>query len=360
MTLPAGTPLQDGKYIIQLLLNQSDFGLTYQATHALLGQSVILQTFNTVAQQRSDYELLKQKFMTGVRSLSQKSDDRLRMLDCFEEAGRPFVVLQAIPGQLPPHLNDWLLLAPEAKLPAAPEAKPLPLAPQPEASDATIAATAPPQALEVQEVSEAAMPVQLQPREVVLPTGLSGATNGTKPHLPTVPKPQLSAAVLIAVLAGLGLGAGGGVAIRYSPNSSQSVPHLFGNRQSFPSEGDWPITEIPTSTTAPRVEQPLYLSTPVPESYSPPLEQLPPAPAPSAIQPLPEPEARTSPDDFTPPKPVEKLPPLIPPRSEPAPAEIVTPAPFSEPLPIAPDPVPVEPPLEAPRLPKGAADPQQF
>ncbi|NJR65851.1 MAG: hypothetical protein HC772_11900 [Leptolyngbyaceae cyanobacterium CRU_2_3] len=109
MTLTAGTTLQNNKYLIQAVLNQSDFGITYQAKHALLEQSIILQTFNQVVQRRGDFAELRRQFLTSVRSLSQRPDV-LRVLDCFEEQGLPYVVLQAMPEQTPPKLGDWLTL----------------------------------------------------------------------------------------------------------------------------------------------------------------------------------------------------------------------------------------------------------
>jgi hypothetical protein len=72
MNLTAGATLQNHKYVIQKLLRQSDLGITYEAQHAYLAQTVALQTFNETVRQRSDFEQLRQQFLSKVRSIVQQ------------------------------------------------------------------------------------------------------------------------------------------------------------------------------------------------------------------------------------------------------------------------------------------------
>jgi hypothetical protein len=116
MSLTAGATLQNEKIIIESTLHQSDFGITYRATHAFLDRPVILQSFNPILQQRSDFQTLRQTFLQRVLLLS-KQPDSAQVLDCFEENGMPFVVLEATTDRAIPQLTDWL------EMPIAPEAE---------------------------------------------------------------------------------------------------------------------------------------------------------------------------------------------------------------------------------------------
>ena len=360
MTLTAGATLQSSKYVIQARLHQSDFGATYEATHTLLDQPVILQTLNPVVQQRPDFAELRQQFMQAVRSLSRQeaSQGTARVLDCFEEAGMPFIVLQQpIAGQVLPNLNDWLTLPPEpspeksveipksiapaVSTPVRQPISPEPQQPQPLAELAAGVAAARAkgaivsESLPVASAPEISVPVapqvqaspvqtsQVQAPQVQVPQAtVSVAPSAPKapkapkstpskglpllPDLPThanppassksselAPKRKLPVALLITILAGLGLGAGGGFALRYqpssqagqpsqtgqtNPNSSQSASgfssNLFSHPQTFPSQTDWPIQADPTLfPSAPKLEEPVYRSAPVPDYYTAPSAQ---------------------------------------------------------------------------------------
>ncbi|HEY9628478.1 MAG TPA: hypothetical protein V6C84_14350 [Coleofasciculaceae cyanobacterium] len=325
MTLTVGETLQNSKYLVEGVLSQSDFGITYQAQHALLDQPVFLQALNDTVRQRSDFTSLRQQFMLAVRSLSQRSD-ALRVLDCFEENDLPYVVFQANPGQMPPHLGDWLTLPPEPFTPEAlSEAKekkaqevlsssvaelqvsgntpdsstaptlaaeavaPIPSVSMPEqipvavpeqipvTSPATLAvAPKVPQEHELIQKPELAREPELT-REIKLPQIHSAAHNGTtgRSH-PIAPLQRRSRVPLLAAtLVGLGLGAGAGVALRFQPVAdTQRPPSLFGREQTFPAQGDWPITEIPNQfSSEPAIEEPLYRTRPAPDYYSDPIPQ---------------------------------------------------------------------------------------
>ncbi len=310
MTLIAGTTLQSSKYVIQACLHQSDFGVTYEATHTLLAQPVILQTLNPVVQQRPDFVELKQQFMQGVRSLSQQETipGTARVLDCFEEDGMPFVVMRSIVGEIP-RLSDWLTLLPEPPLNKSVE-KPkeeetIPVVPAPE-----IAVPGTPSAQVQMKTSQATVAVAPKaPTHKVLPLLPNLPTQGDRPDPKPQPVPQrkLPVALLITALAGLGLGAGGGLAVRYQPAAQKSADtpdtpqsasnfssNLFSHEQPFPPQSNWPVQEDPKLfPSAPKLEEPVYRSVPAPSYYT--------APAPAQplyTSPIPQPAA-PSPYDST-------------------------------------------------------------
>jgi hypothetical protein len=282
MTLIAGTMLQSSKYVIQACLHQSDFGVTYRATHTLLAQPVILQTLNPVVQQRPDFAELKQQFMEGVRSLSQQetAPETARVLDCFEEEEMPFVVLRSIEGQALPKLSEWLKLPPEplvsVRADAVPEVLPVVSAPE-------IAVAAAP--TQTSQATVAVAPKAPTPK--VLPLLPNLPAQGDRPDLTEAPKRKLPIALLITALAGLGLGAGGGLAVRYQPTPQKSADtprstsnfssNLFSHEQPFPPQSDWPVQEDPKLfPSAPKLEEPVYRSVPAPNYYT----------APAPVQPL--------------------------------------------------------------------------
>jgi serine/threonine protein kinase len=99
MNLTAGAVLQSGKYIIQSVFSQSELGVTYQATHSGLDQTVTLQTLREGG---SVEELAQrsQQFLTAARQFARCQHPHLvRLLDIFEEDTLPFAVLEHLPGQ---------------------------------------------------------------------------------------------------------------------------------------------------------------------------------------------------------------------------------------------------------------------
>ena len=98
MNLTAGTPLQNGKYILQNQLRKGAWGITFRAIQAPSSQSVVLKTLLT--QPQTDSAHLKQRFVEEARRFAQCQHPGLaRVLDVFEESGLPFVVLDYVAGQ---------------------------------------------------------------------------------------------------------------------------------------------------------------------------------------------------------------------------------------------------------------------
>ncbi len=301
MTLKTGEPLQNSKYVVQSVLDQSDFGITYSARHTLLDQLILLQTLNDTVQQRSDFPQLRQQFLTAVRSLGERSDT-LRVLDCFEENTLPYVVLQATVGQTP-RISDWLTLPPE------PLTSDLSHSELPEASKSEI--PVPPTKAEVPIAPELM-------REIVLPQINGTSQNGTTGRSPQIVQPQKRIPIpfLVTLLIGLGLGAGAGFALRFQPTGVARTPSLFGQEQAFPSQGDWPITETPNRLSVePKIEEPFYRTnvpdySPTPQPlYSPktdfssPPSDLPPSPEAKSDRPLESSPSPSLSDNLSPPAP---------------------------------------------------------
>jgi len=98
MNLTAGTPLQDGKYVLNNLLGQSAWGVTFKATQTRLNQAVVLKTLRS--QPEMDIAPLRQPFLAEARRFTQCQHPGLvRVLDSFTEAGLPFVVMDYVTGQ---------------------------------------------------------------------------------------------------------------------------------------------------------------------------------------------------------------------------------------------------------------------
>lgn len=283
MNLTAGTALQNQKYVIEKLLHQSDFGVTYQVQHAYLGKPVVLQTLNDSLRQRDDFAQLQQQFLTKVRSLAQKTIANARVLDCFEENGMPFVVFELAPGRMPPLLSDWLMIAPHTALPVPPAETPdLPLTAAPTLSALDSAEETLPPA----PASPTALPSQTASPSLSMPVSTAMATQFVRVPPPSTPsKIWMPLSLLFVSMFGGILGAGFGLSVRLAPtaqtgeNPSKLTSRLFSREQSFPSGTEWPISETPQIFTADPtpIEEPVYRVNPTLENY----------PQPS-FQPLPE------------------------------------------------------------------------
>jgi eukaryotic-like serine/threonine-protein kinase len=99
MNLTAQTALQDSKYILDTQLGKGVFSLTYRATNTHSGQTVAIKTLGDNMCQHPDFDQFKQKFLELAERLSHCQHPNLvQVRDRFEEAGRPYLVLDYIPG----------------------------------------------------------------------------------------------------------------------------------------------------------------------------------------------------------------------------------------------------------------------
>jgi len=104
MTLMAGATLQHGKYTIQTVLEQNEWGITYQALQVDLAQIVVVQTLNLPEPPASDLD----QFLATVRQrLSPLPNSQVSVLECFIESNLLFIVLEHAEGGLDPDLRNW-------------------------------------------------------------------------------------------------------------------------------------------------------------------------------------------------------------------------------------------------------------
>lgn len=392
MSLIAGATLQNQKYVIQKLLHQSDFGVTYQARHAYLEQDVVLQTLNLALRHRSDFQQIRQQFLNKVRSIAQETHS-VRVLDCFEEGELPFVVFELAPGQAPPQLMDWFPLMPHTVNPFATVAHTVAHGEGPQNSAPVPSHGGPSHggSSRVENVLATAETIPPAPgfatsSELKEPApSVTGKTTvkTAVAHSPMQSTPPRSrskgwmpiALVSLSMFGGL-LGAGFGLSLRLANTSANQASgeitpklpsYLFSREQPFPAEADWPVSETPQFfTTDPTpIEEPVYRINSGAEDFSSPnFPVLPEAPLPSPSFPAVDPSAiQTMPPPLdqpglTPPPVVTERPnrlpaaPSIPTPAAPSiPAEPAPPALPEIPEPAAPDlPVPNAAPL-SPSLP---------
>ncbi|HEY9674736.1 MAG TPA: serine/threonine-protein kinase [Waterburya sp.] len=99
MNLTAETAFNHGKYIFHNQLGKGVFGITYRATNTESGQTVVVKTLSENLRQHSDFEQFKRQFLElGERLKHCKHPHLVPVLDVFEEAGCPYLVMEYIPG----------------------------------------------------------------------------------------------------------------------------------------------------------------------------------------------------------------------------------------------------------------------
>lgn len=99
MNLTTGTSLQNGKYIVNTTLGQGGFGITYRATHAYLGQPVVIKTLNYNWRYHTEFKKFGQEFIAEARRVTKcQHPNIVKVLDFFEENNLPFIVMEYIPG----------------------------------------------------------------------------------------------------------------------------------------------------------------------------------------------------------------------------------------------------------------------
>ena len=100
MHLTAGKKLQNGKYVVDAILNQRELSTTLRAHQVHLNQPVILTTLGSSPETMGDTAHLKQSFIETARRFARCQHPGLaRVVDLFEEEGQPFVVLDCGVGQ---------------------------------------------------------------------------------------------------------------------------------------------------------------------------------------------------------------------------------------------------------------------
>lgn len=99
MNLTVGTLLQNGKYILNQVLVQDGLSITFKATQTHLNKSIALKTIHPKVQM-VDHAQIKQRLVEEARAFAGCQHPGLAsVLDFFEEAGLPFVVMDYVAGR---------------------------------------------------------------------------------------------------------------------------------------------------------------------------------------------------------------------------------------------------------------------
>lgn len=115
MNLTTPASLHNGKYVLNAQLGKGVFTLTYRATNTELGQTVVIKTIGETLRQHPDFGQFKQQFLEiGDRLKNCTHPNLVPVIDLFEDAGQPYLVLDYIPGQSLAELIQSDVL-PEAK-----------------------------------------------------------------------------------------------------------------------------------------------------------------------------------------------------------------------------------------------------
>ncbi|MBD1920194.1 serine/threonine protein kinase [Microcoleus sp. FACHB-831] len=103
MVWAAGKQLQGGRYVIEKVLGEGGFGITYKALHKLLNQLVVIKTPNQRLKYDPDeYPKYLQRFKEEGQRLARLSEkphpNIVRVSNLFEEGGTYYLVMDFVPG----------------------------------------------------------------------------------------------------------------------------------------------------------------------------------------------------------------------------------------------------------------------
>ncbi|MEH1834656.1 MAG: serine/threonine-protein kinase [Nostoc sp.] len=95
--------LQGGKYVIETVLGQGGFGITYKALHVELNQTVVIKTPNEYLSHDPKYEKYIERFIQEGRTLAKLSQDPhphiVRVIDLFQEGATYCLVMDFVEGE---------------------------------------------------------------------------------------------------------------------------------------------------------------------------------------------------------------------------------------------------------------------
>ncbi|MEI6444256.1 MAG: serine/threonine-protein kinase [Nostocales cyanobacterium ELA583] len=103
MVWQKGYKLQGGRYVIEKVLGEGGFGITYQAQHTLLKQWVVIKTPNEILKNDSEYPNYVKRFIQEGRKLAQLSQQPhpniVRITELFEDCKTYCLVMDFVPGE---------------------------------------------------------------------------------------------------------------------------------------------------------------------------------------------------------------------------------------------------------------------
>ncbi|MEH2071828.1 MAG: serine/threonine-protein kinase [Nostoc sp.] len=99
----SGQRLQSGKYVIEQVLRQGGFGITYKALHVELNQIVVIKTPNEFLSHDAEYEKYIERFIQEGRILARLSKDPhphiVGVIDLFQEGATHCLVMDFVEGE---------------------------------------------------------------------------------------------------------------------------------------------------------------------------------------------------------------------------------------------------------------------
>jgi serine/threonine protein kinase len=102
MVWTSGQQLQGGKYIIEQVLGQGGFGITYKAHHTMLDASVVIKTPNESLKNDPEYAKFVKRFREEGQRLEKLSENQhpniVRVRDLFHEDGTYCLVMDFVQG----------------------------------------------------------------------------------------------------------------------------------------------------------------------------------------------------------------------------------------------------------------------
>lgn len=105
MELAVGRALKQGKYTLQVPPVQENFCTTYRATTSDSKRTVLVRTLDKALRRHAKFNQFCEQFLADARKIAQCQHPHLaRVLDWFEEAGQPFIVVEYVPGPTLAHL----------------------------------------------------------------------------------------------------------------------------------------------------------------------------------------------------------------------------------------------------------------
>ena len=103
MTLVTGQKLQNGKYIIQQILGQGGFGITYKALQVYLNRPVVIKTPNEYLNHDPEYDKYIERFIAEGQTLARLSQDPhphiVGVIELFQEGNTHCLVMEFVPGE---------------------------------------------------------------------------------------------------------------------------------------------------------------------------------------------------------------------------------------------------------------------